>query len=93
MSSSGVARLSGSRRWSIRILLVVVAVAAAVLTDVGTSVAIEIPRTLSDSRPLNEAAVESTFALDYVGVIWETSAEHDEPPNSHDLMRSATSFP
>lgn len=86
--SLGVPKLWG-RRW-LRLLVGVAVVASVVFAAEGDAVAVRVPATLADQRPVQVGPVEPGFPIDYLGVVWETtalSARGDLPSGPHGAVR------
>ena len=90
-ASSASWRLTNLR--AVRATLVAVLVAAVVLVDIGTAEAVQIPETLADSRPVQTGPVETSFPIDYLGVVWDapgyqpTADSHDHGDEPHGAVR------
>jgi hypothetical protein len=57
-------------RSSVRIMLVLLVVASAVVANSGLSQASFVPETLADGAPVGTAPVAVPFGIDYLGVLW-----------------------
>lgn len=90
-ASSASWRLTNLR--GVRATLVVVLVVAAVLVDIGTAEAVQIPETLADGRPVQAGPVETSFPIDYLGVLWDapgyqpTDTDHHHGAEPHGAVR------
>ena len=77
------------RRW-LRLLVGVAVVASVVFAVEGDAVAVQVPATLADQRPVQVGLVEPGFPIDYLGVVWGTpalSARGDLSGESHGAVR------
>jgi len=63
---------SRGRRW-LRLLVGVAVVASVVFAADGDAVAVQVPATLADQRPVGVGPVEPGFPIDYLGVVWDTA--------------------
>lgn len=71
-------------RYSIRLvsrLLAVAVVSAAALVVPEPAMAVTVPETMADRRPVQVGPVESAFPIDHLGVIWDTDDRSDGHPH------------
>ncbi|MFN2318080.1 MAG: N-acetylmuramoyl-L-alanine amidase, partial [Dermatophilaceae bacterium] len=77
-------------------LLAVAVVAATALVLPEPAMAITVPETMADRRPVQAGPVESSFPIDHLGVIWDTPGrsdghvDADSAPEPHGAVRFRT---